>query len=175
MNHSDFDKLYREHRNMVRGIVFEYEKDPSKTSDLLHEIYLRAWEYRDSFRGESKASTWLYRIAHRVCKNYIRDEVDRSVELVPESNLQMEDYPSEEDSSWLEENCIDVDDPMEVYAAEQEATMALSDLTYMEQQVWSMVWGDLCTAQEVAKELNISPATVGVHIHNIREKFLKRV
>lgn len=43
----------------IRRIV-QYHDD---ADDVLQNTYLKAWQALDTFRGESKLSTWLYRIA----------------------------------------------------------------------------------------------------------------
>ena len=40
-----------------------YESDPEVRNDLFQEIVLQLWKSFSSFRGESKISTWMYRIA----------------------------------------------------------------------------------------------------------------
>lgn len=49
-------KLYWQIRRMVT-----YHDD---ADDVLQNTFLKAWRGLDNFRGESKLSTWLYKIAH---------------------------------------------------------------------------------------------------------------
>jgi RNA polymerase sigma-70 factor (ECF subfamily) len=50
-----------------KGILFKickiYQDDPKDQDDLLQEITLQLWVVFDSFRGESKISSWMYRVA----------------------------------------------------------------------------------------------------------------
>ena len=41
------------------------------TNDLLQNTFAKAWVNIDSFRGEAKLSTWLYRIAMNECITFI--------------------------------------------------------------------------------------------------------
>ncbi|MDR1743243.1 MAG: sigma-70 family RNA polymerase sigma factor [Dysgonamonadaceae bacterium] len=43
----------------IRKMVFSHDD----ANDILQEVFIKAWTNIDNFRGESKLSTWLYRIA----------------------------------------------------------------------------------------------------------------
>lgn len=52
---------------MVRRIVL-YHDD---ADDVLQNTFMKAWLSLDTFRGESQASTWIYRIAYNECLTHI--------------------------------------------------------------------------------------------------------
>ena len=52
-----------EHRGVVVKIVRSFTVDPADDEDLTQEITVALWQSIPSFRGESKASTWIWRIA----------------------------------------------------------------------------------------------------------------
>lgn len=52
-----------DHRGIVVKIVRGFTTDPSDADDLTQEITLALWRSIPSFRGESKPSTWIWRIA----------------------------------------------------------------------------------------------------------------
>ncbi len=54
-------------------------QDSSKAQDLFQETIIRFWKGLPSFQGTSKLSTWLYRIAYRVCLDGIESS-KRSLE-----------------------------------------------------------------------------------------------
>ena len=39
--------------------------DHDDASDIVQQVFIKAWKGIDNFRGDSKLSTWLMRIAHR--------------------------------------------------------------------------------------------------------------
>jgi len=43
-----------------------------EAEDLTQEVFLKAFQSLDQLRGESKVSTWLYRIALNRCLNHLR-------------------------------------------------------------------------------------------------------
>ena len=52
----------------IRRMVLSHED----ANDLLQNTFIKAWTNIDYFRGDSKLSTWLYRIAYNVFYDYIR-------------------------------------------------------------------------------------------------------
>lgn len=57
---SEIIKIYKERLYwQIRKIVLVHED----ADDVLQNTFLKAWRNLDNFRGESKLSTWLYRIA----------------------------------------------------------------------------------------------------------------
>ena len=87
-----FGELVRRHQSSVRGLLRQLTRtDLALADDLAQEAFLRAYKHIRSFRGESKFSTWLYRIAY----NVFREEARRRKELVgiDEARLEGEQDP----------------------------------------------------------------------------------
>lgn len=164
-----FNKLYTENRNMVRQVVVEYENDPETVQELVQEVFARAWERRDQFRGEAQAGTWLYRIAANVGANHVRDVTERSPELVPEWALGPP-HDDDSDGSWLEQNYRDYDDPESLLIAEEEAMLGYANLSRQEEQVFNLMYIQGLSATEAAAELGIARATLDVVVHRIKKK-----
>jgi RNA polymerase sigma-70 factor (ECF subfamily) len=62
-----YEKLYRRHRNRIYGLLWRLcGGDHALAEDLLQEAFVRAWQKLDSFRGDSRFSTWLHRLSVNV-------------------------------------------------------------------------------------------------------------
>jgi RNA polymerase sigma-70 factor (ECF subfamily) len=72
-----FEELVRHHQHMVHSLTFRMTGSPADAEDLAQETFLRAYEQIGSFRGASKFSTWLYRIAVNTCLNWRQSEARR--------------------------------------------------------------------------------------------------
>jgi RNA polymerase sigma-70 factor (ECF subfamily) len=62
-----FSELYARYHARVRGWCNRFVHDSSRADDMAQEVFLRAFRYRHSFRGEARASTWLFTIARNYC------------------------------------------------------------------------------------------------------------
>lgn len=68
----DLDQLYRQHAGLVIRRVRRFFPG-DEAEEVVHEVFLRALEKADSFRGESSPTTWLYQLTTRHCLNRLRD------------------------------------------------------------------------------------------------------
>jgi len=57
-----FAALLREHQDEVYTLARRLVGDPHLASDVAQEALIRAWRALPKFRGDSRLSTWLYRI-----------------------------------------------------------------------------------------------------------------
>ena len=62
-------ELYQAHSREVYYLTLRLLGDASKAEDATHDVFLKAYRKWDTFRGESSARTWLYRIAINHCYN----------------------------------------------------------------------------------------------------------
>ncbi len=69
-DHAAFEALVREYQRMVHSLTFRMTGSLADSEDLAQEAFLRAYEQLDSFRAESKFSTWLCRVAVNACLNW---------------------------------------------------------------------------------------------------------
>lgn len=52
-----------ENQNIVHKVCRIYTGDPDSHKDLFQEITIQLWKAYPKFRGDSKFSTWMYRVA----------------------------------------------------------------------------------------------------------------
>lgn len=70
-----FEILVRRHQGLVRAQLRRLlGDDPALADDLAQETFILAWRKLEQFRGESRFSTWLYRIAHSCFQQYWRSK-----------------------------------------------------------------------------------------------------
>jgi RNA polymerase sigma-70 factor (ECF subfamily) len=58
-----FLELFQEYRERILRLCHGYLDSPDDAEDLFQEVMTRVWHSLPAFRGEARASTWLYRIA----------------------------------------------------------------------------------------------------------------
>ena len=80
-----FDSLVESYKDIVYAVAYRFARDPDLALDLAQEVFIRAYRGIKSFKGRSRFSTWLYRIATNTCIDYTRRRA-RSVDsrVVPE-------------------------------------------------------------------------------------------
>lgn len=90
---SAFNELVLTYERRVYGLVFRMLGRRDEAEDLAQEVFVQVFKAIDQFRGESKLSTWIYRIAVNLCKNRTKynarrhageqDDIDAMAERVP--------------------------------------------------------------------------------------------
>jgi RNA polymerase sigma-70 factor (ECF subfamily) len=61
-------------RAYVYSVAMKYVKDEVAADDVTQEALLLAFRYRDSFRGDARFSTWLYRVTATAALMYLRKQ-----------------------------------------------------------------------------------------------------
>ncbi|AQX04921.1 sigma-70 family RNA polymerase sigma factor [Elizabethkingia meningoseptica] len=59
----NFSKLVKENQGLIIKVARMYTNTPDDQQDLFQEIVLQLWRSYDTFKGNSKISTWMYRVA----------------------------------------------------------------------------------------------------------------
>jgi RNA polymerase sigma-70 factor, ECF subfamily len=67
-----FRELLEAHRDRVYNITYRMLGNRAEAEDVAQEVFITVFKTIDSFREESKFSTWLYRVAVNHCKNRIK-------------------------------------------------------------------------------------------------------
>lgn len=64
-----FNELVADYGPRVFGLVLRMIGSRAEAEDLTQEVFVQVFKAIGTFRGESKLSTWVYRIAINLCKN----------------------------------------------------------------------------------------------------------
>jgi RNA polymerase sigma-70 factor (ECF subfamily) len=67
-----FEEMVLLYRDRVFGLVVRMVGNREEAEDLAQEVFITVLKSIDTFRGESKFSTWLYRIAANHTKNRMK-------------------------------------------------------------------------------------------------------
>lgn len=74
---ADLEELIDRHLATVRGLAFRIVLSDAAADDITQDVFLQVIRNLDSFRGEAKFSTWLYRITMNSVKSHLRKEKPR--------------------------------------------------------------------------------------------------
>ncbi len=69
---SAFRELVAEHRERVFNVTVRMLGNRAEAEDVAQEVFISVFKTIDTFREDSKLSTWLYRVAVNHCKNRIK-------------------------------------------------------------------------------------------------------
>lgn len=150
------------HRGIIYKVVHMYVHDADDRQDLFQEIVFQLWRSLPSFRGESKASTWMYRIALNTAISHFR-----SLSRKPD-NLSL---------SAFEFQIADVNERQQLDESINMLYEAIQQLSRIEKAI-IILYLEEKSYQEISDIMGISHSNVGVKINRIKsklEKIIKRV
>ena len=81
-----FEPLLTAYEKGVYNLCLRMVRNPADAEDLAQETFLKAYRGIAGYRGESKFSVWLYRIASNLCLDFLRQQKRR-----PTAPLTVED------------------------------------------------------------------------------------
>jgi RNA polymerase sigma-70 factor (ECF subfamily) len=67
-----FREIVVEYQDRVYNMTYRMLGNREEAEDVAQEVFITVFKSIDQFRGDSKFSTWLYRIAANTCKNRIK-------------------------------------------------------------------------------------------------------
>ncbi len=83
---SAFDEIVNRYTDKVYGISLRITRNPSDAEEVLQEVFLTLTKKIDTFRGESKFSSWLYKVTVNASYMHLRSEKKH------ETDISLEDY-----------------------------------------------------------------------------------
>ena len=151
-----FISLINEHQGLIHKVCIMYENDPDVRNDLFQEIVLQLWKSFSSFRGESKISTWMYRIAlNTAISGYRKQTRLIKTEDLREMHLNISDAGNDD----YDENF-------------QKLQWAIRQLSEIERAMIMMALEEI-PYEEIAETIGITQNNVRVRMNRIREKLKK--
>lgn len=113
-----FETLVRRHQRLVWHVVQRLVRDPEDTRELAQEVFLRVHRTLHQFRGESRLSTWIARVAWTVAVRHLQT---RRIELVDTHAAIDDDH---DDDAPLPPAVRDAADPTDLLAQVADAQLA---------------------------------------------------
>ncbi len=151
-----FLDISREYKDVVAKVCYLYSSPTSPFDDLFQEVLINIWQGLDSFRGDSKMSTWIYRTAINTCISWHR----RNGRHGGSDTLRLDDLNIDpRDSAEGEQR-------LERYRELQRLISLLNPL----EKALITLWLDEKPYNEIGLIMGISPGNVAVRIHRIKDK-----
>jgi len=161
-----FDELQKRHQNKIFSLTKRYVKDVEEAIDLCQEVFLRAFLRLNTFNGNAKFYTWLYKVAVNLCIDFHRKR-----ERIPVTNLP-EDFPI----SHQLEKCDEKLDTLSILEREElyeKVREAIKKLPPGQRNALILRYYDELAIKEIALEVGCSEGTVKAQLFHARQKLAK--
>lgn len=141
----------------IRRMVYIHED----ADDLVQNVFIKAWEAIEGFRGEAKVSTWLYRIALYEALNFLKKRRHEEEHLLSPSD--------EGDSLYLLER-LTADEYFDADAAEGRLQQAILSLPPKQQLVFRLRYYDELPYDQMAALTGTSEGSLKASYHHAVKK-----
>jgi RNA polymerase sigma-70 factor (ECF subfamily) len=155
-DHSAYESLMRAHQQMIHSLAFRMTGSLADAKDLTQETFVRAYRQLDAYRGESKFSSWLCRIAVNACLNW-RARENRRTQI---------------HQQWSDETLISDNGPAHLTAdaATLRVQTALNRLPAKQRAAILLTVYQEMSLGEVARAMGCTAATAGWRVFAARAK-----
>ena len=80
-DHGAFGKLVRRHQTRVFRLAGRFFQRPEDVDDVAQEVFLRAWNKLETYRGEAPFEHWLTRLCLNLCYRRLRSQKPHTLPL----------------------------------------------------------------------------------------------
>lgn len=158
-----FGELVLKHQDFIFNVVKGYVRFEEEARDITQEVFLKAYENIEKFRGDSKLSSWLYRIAYNLSMNWSERRAGRETQL---------------DDSLAETLAAPPDLADELYERElilARITEILEEIPLKYKVVIKLYYFEEKSYQEIADVLDIPINTVKIQLLRAKEHIRKKL
>ena len=148
----EFLDMIEAQKRTIYKVCYMYANDQDDLNDLFQETVLNLWKGFPNYRGDSKLTTWVYRIAMNTCITYLRHESLRPQTVPMTANVASQMAADEDTEARL-----------------QELYRLINRLGKLDRAL-ILLWLEERSYQEMADILGLSKANVAVKLNRIREK-----
>lgn len=158
INEKEFATLIRQHTAIINKVSYFYANDRCHSTTSGRRYTSASRQALRQFRGDSKLSTWIYRVAVNAALMAIRSSRPK-IETVT-LDFGLPDLSSEIDDSQREN---------------LQALHSLIDRLEDIEKAIILLWLDEYPYEEIAGTLGLKRNTVATRIHRIKEKLSKQI
>lgn len=166
----EFQEVVETYRERVFQTAYGIVQNMEDAKDITQEVFLKVFEKRDSFKGEARFSTWIYRITVNASIDMLRKRKGRSsvkleegvgYEHLKKENSSISSHqPSPFEKTYLDEMRQKIKEAFMKLSPEHRSTLVLREIEGL-------------SYQEIANTMACSTGTVMSRLHYARKKMQK--
>ena len=156
-----FAYLVDNYKNMVYSLALKMTKNREEAEEVSQDTFIKAYKNLSNFKGDSKFSTWLYRIAYHACLDTIKKNKNhnQSFEINEITFNQIKSVET-------------ILEGIERKEREKIIDECLLKLPEEERSIIWMFYYDELSLKEIIEVTSLSEANIKVKLHRARKKLL---
>ncbi|WP_422079447.1 RNA polymerase sigma factor [Ulvibacterium sp.] len=157
-----FGHLYDRYAQRVYNKCYGFSKSKDEAEDLTQDVFLKLYLKLDTFKGNSKFSTWLYAFTYNFCVNYVRRK-----------NLKKVEHPLDNvcDADFMPLFEVSEEQLMQVKA--KRLKKALELITAEDKSLLLLKYQDDVSVKELGILLGVSEGAIKMRLKRARQKVIR--
>ncbi len=153
----EFASFIKKHSRIINKVCWTYATPKVPYEDLRQEILTSLWLGLEQFRGTSKLSTWVYRVA------------------VNSALMAIRNYKPKVETLHFEISAVDISSESDNNKAEQLTALheLINQLLPIEKAI-ILLWLDEYSYEEIADIIGIERNNVATKLHRIKNKLISK-
>lgn len=150
-----FTELIDQNQGIIHKVCSLYFLDSEMKKDIYQEVILRLWKSFPSFRGDSKFSTWMYRVTLNTTITFVRQQQRRKTDAIGDESMNIPDvadHDKEEQINLLHK--------------------AIKQLNEVDRAI-IMLYLDEKSYEEISEIMGMTVTNIGVRINRAKNKLEK--
>ncbi|PCJ66346.1 MAG: RNA polymerase [Bacteroidetes bacterium] len=152
---SAFAKLVEAYKDYVFTLTMRIVSNREIAEELAQDTFLKAYNSLNTFKAESKFTTWLYRIAYNTSLDYIK-----------KSKIQFEEI---EEASLLSSGENNTLDHLIDKERREMLERIISELPNVDSVILSLYYFDEKSVKEIGEIVNLKSNTIKQRLHRARK------
>lgn len=154
MTENEFSEKIEQNQGLIWKVCRTYTYTSADSEDLFQEIVFQLWKSHGNFKGNSKFTTWMYRVALNTAITLYRKEKKRGYSTeIEDKHLGFEDHSESQEKKERIDN---------LYAA-------IKQLSEIERAL-TLMYLDEIPYKEISHTLGISEVNARVKMNRIKTK-----
>ena len=168
-----FEQLVFRYDRQILSLALHYVNNPDDARDVYQEVFMRVFRALKGFRGESKFSTWLHKIATNVClthrvrsRRHKHESIDQGFETEDGETLTLADklaHPSTTDRGAQDSEIS------------QHVEQAMQRLSPQQRMVFTLRHYEGYKLKEIAEIMECAEGTVKKHLFLANERLREQL
>jgi len=156
-----FSQLVRMYQERIYWHIRKMVLSHEDSNDVMQNVFMKAWNAIDQFRGEAKLSSWLYRIATNESITFLTQQKNKAGNTIDEESYLI--------SQLHADNYFDGNE------AEMKLQEAIQTLPDKQRLVFNMKYFDDLTYEQMESILDTSVGALKASYHHAVKKIEKKL
>ncbi|MFK7781423.1 RNA polymerase sigma factor [Psychroserpens sp.] len=156
---NSFAILVDRYKDLVFTLTLRMLKNREEAEEVAQDTFIKAYKSLDRFKGDSKFSTWIYRVAYNSCLDRIKKNKKHL------NNVEINEF--------TEHQVISIDnalDKMEVEEQKEAIQRCIGKLSSEDSFLLTLYYFDDLSLDEISKIIGITTNSIKVKLFRCRKK-----